>query len=280
MGWRATTATLVDNLCIGFCMTMPIARHLLSKPCPRLGWLLTCAALALTACGGGGSDEAPSTLGNVVGAWKGSPGNESSPLAALILPSGAYWAFYDNTTGTGAGFERGTANATGTYFRASAEVYPDDFTASNVSISAEMSNGALNGSRTVGHTSPQNFALLRIPSTDFIAQQVRVSHLIGEWRGELLPGFIDWLQVTADNNGPFYGKHPKSGCDFTAAFVPQSNAYAFDATLTFTGNACSLIGTTATGVAMVYKNGTEQKLMLMAVKDSALSRGWLLSLSQ
>lgn len=256
---------------------MPIARHLSSKPGPRLRWALTCAVLALTACGGGGSSQAPSTLGNVVGAWKGNP-SEGSPLAGLILPNGTYWAFYD---GTGAGFEQGTASATNSSFRVSAKVYPNDFTTSDVSIWAEMSNGALNGSRTVSNTSQQLFSLVRIQSNDFVAeQQVQVSDLLGNWRGELLPEFIDWLQVTAGSNGPFGGSHAKSGCDFTVALIPQTNAYAFDASLTFTGNSstCSLAGTHATGVAMVYKIGTNPEQLLMAVKDTARSRGWFFSL--
>lgn len=270
---------LVDNGDLGSSHTMSITNGFSLKFHGPWRWVSVCTVMALTACGGGSaSDQVPSTLGNVVGAWKDNTSMRPT-LAALILPSGAYWAFYDNIGGR-AGFAQGNASATGTNFRASAKEYPNDYTTSDVSISAEMSNGALNGSRTVGNTSPQSFALLRIPSTDFLAPQVQVSDIYGEW-ADPSSGFPDQLLVPVGSSGPFYGKHGSSGCDFAVTLIPQNNAYAYDTSLAFTGSLCTLPRTTNTGIAMVFKiNNGAQKRMLIAVKSSDQTQGWLFSLTQ
>ena len=268
---------LVDNGDLGSLHTMSITTSFSQKFHGPWRWVCVCAVMALTACGGGSaSDEVPSTLGNVVGAWKGNPGNQNSPVAALILSNGTYWAYYDNTAGTEAGFERGTARATGSSFWASAKAYPNRYTTSDVSISAEMSNGALNGSRTVGNTNPQSFALVRIPSADLVGQQVQVSDLDGVWNSVTLSGNSATLEAS---NGVFWGLGGNNSCNFEGTLIPQSNGYAFDVNLTFESN-CGQSTVGATGIAMLFKISSTQKRLLMAVQNADRSKGWLFSATQ
>ena len=256
---------------------MPIARHLSSKPGPRLRWALTCAVLALTACGGGGSSQAPSTLGNVVGAWKDSTSTRPTQ-AALILPNGAYWAFYDGTGGT-AGFAQGSASATGTNFQAGTMEYPNGFDAFAVNVSAQMTLDQLTGERswnTTGNTVQQTFVLTPMPSSNFLASQAQISDLQGTWTGTL-SGSSATLLVPMNSSGAFSGSGGSSSCNFEGTLTSQNNAYAFDVSLNFTSG-CSQAGTSTTGVAMVYKiNGGLQKQLLLAVQNGNRSKGWLFS---
>jgi len=275
------SARLVDNRGMGFCLTMPTTRHLASQLRTRLRWVLSCALLGLTACGGGGSGEAPSTLGMVVGAWRDSSSPRTT-LAALILPNGAYWAFYEAAGDANAGFEQGIASATGTSLRASTMEYPNSFDAFAVNVSAQMGTESLTGTRswsTGNNTGQHNFVLTPIPSNDFLAQQIQVSHVQGAWAGTL-SGSSASLQVPANSNGQFSGSGGSSGCNFEGTLTPQTNAYAYDVNMTFSG--CSLAGTGTTGVAMVYKTsgGTHKQLLMAVVKNSDRSRGWFFSLSQ
>lgn len=236
-----------------------------------------CLLLALTGCGGGGgSGSTPSTLGTVVGAWKDSTSTRTTP-AALILPNGAFWAFYDGTGGT-AGFDQGTASATGTSLQASTKEYLNGFSAYDVAISAQMGSSRLTGTRTWS-TGNNSFVLVPLASSEFVAPQVQVSDLQGSWTGTL-SGTSATLLVPANSTGAFSGTSGSSGCTFTGTLTPQGNAYAFDVTnLTFDQAHCSEPGTVTSGLAMLYKpNGGTSKQLYMAVqKNNDRSKGWLFS---
>ena len=272
---------LVDNGDLGSLHTMSITTSFSQKFHGPWRWVCVCAVMALTACGGGSaSDEVPSTLGNVVGAWKDNTSARPT-LAAIILPSGAYWAFYD-TTGGSAGFAQGNASATGTNFRASTMEYPNGFDAYAVNVSAQMGSNRLTGTRswsTGNNTGQQNFVLMPVLSSDFVAQQVQVGDLQGTWTGTL-SGSSATLQFASNSNGAFSGSGGSSSCNFEGTLSPQANAYAFDVNLNFQTR-CSLAGVTTTGVAVVYKiNGGSQKQLLMAVQNADRSKGWLFSATQ
>ncbi|MEN9888194.1 MAG: hypothetical protein RL559_231 [Pseudomonadota bacterium] len=233
--------------------------------------------VALTGCGGGGSGQAPSTLNNVVGIWRDNTSTRPTQ-AGLILPNGAYWAFYEAAGSEMAGFEQGSASATGTDFQAATKEYPNGLQARDVKISAAFSNAEISGRRTINNTLQQNFVLTRLPSNEQLAPQVRVSDIEGTWAGSL-SGSPATLLVPPNSPGDFSGSGGSSGCNFTGTLVPQSNAYALDVTLTFSG--CSLAGVIAQGVATAYTiNNGAQKQLLIAVQNQDRSKGWLFSATQ
>lgn len=235
-------------------------------------WALACTTLALAACGGGGSSSAPSTLNSVVGAWKDS---STRTQVALISSNGTFWAFYDGTGGT-AGFDQGSASATGTSFQASTKEYLNGFTAYDMVISAQMGSNSLTGSRT-WNSSSNSFMFTPMTSTEFLGSQIQVNDLQGSWTG-FLSDTQATLLVPVNSTGAFSGTSSGNGCTFSGTLTPQNNAYAYDVSLTFGLANCNEPGTVTSGVAMVYKpNGGTLKQLFMAVQNSDRSKGWLFS---
>lgn len=234
----------------------------------------TCGLLALAACGGGGSPSpAPSTLSSAVGAWE----DKTSPrktLAALILPSGAHWLFYRNSSDSGLGFEQGTASATGSSLQASVMDYPNGFTARSVSVSAQIGNNTLTGTRS-WTTGSDNFALTPMAQAEFDSAHAPLTNDIqGSWSGTLSSGSSS-SAATFEllSNGSFTGSN--SGCQYSGTLSPMNGTNAYQVSLNFVASTCSFTTASATGLAMAYHPSNTTTQLFVAVQDSTRQLGWL-----
>lgn len=237
-------------------------------------WALACTTLALAACGGGGSSSAPSTLNSVVGAWE----DQISPrrtLAALILPSGDHWLFYRNSSDSSMGFEQGTASATGSAFQANVMDYPNGFTARSVSVSAQIGNNSLTGTRTWTAGS-DSFVLSPMPTAEFDnAHAPLISDIQGSWSGTLSSGSSSSAATfVLQSNGTFTGSN--GGCQYSGTLSPMSGSNAYQVSWLFAPSGCSFTAST-TGLALAYHPTGSSTQLFVALQDSTRQSGWLFS---
>jgi len=244
---------------------------------PALARAWAGAALALlSACGGGGGTGATpaSTLPLAVGAWE----DTSSPrrvLASLILDSGAYWLFYRQAADGSAGFEQGTATATGQTLQADMVDYPNGFSAYAVSVNATLASRSIAGTRT-WRTGQDAFALTPLPASAFDAQHApQISDIQGDWTHGTLssPSASSAAVLSLQSDGRFYGSN--GGCQYSGTLSPQSGVNAYAVVLNFAAGTCSHSTLSASGLALAYHPTSGGTQLFLAVQDSSRQYGWL-----
>lgn len=236
-------------------------------------------ALALTACGGGGSSTAPATaVTNAVveGGWSGTS-SSGYTLNTLVLENGSTYVMFGTVSGTTfsiVGFDEATVAVSGNSISGAVREYLYNGT----TATGNMTGTATTGTSIAGSTTPTGgaattFNLTPIATSTYnYGSAANISDVAGSWTGSLLNGTAASITI-ASGTGSIADTN--LGCSFTGTATPRSSGKnVFNVSLTFGASPCALPGQTATGIAIDYAiSGTALKQLLVAVQDSTKANG-------
>lgn len=270
---------LVDNGDLGSSHTMSITNGFSLKFHGPWRWASVCAVMALTACGGGGS-QPDSSLDALIGVWKDHDSSRKT-LAAVVLPDKNYWVFYGSNTINPTGFDQGVASANDNIFAASVYEFSNQSSRTSASVNARFSSNRITGELSYPSAPLTNsFDLTRMLVNEFNTENTaRTSDIKeGRWTGKL-SGLEAWLQKNALGDG--FSGQDSNGCQYDLTFTPMSNFNAFTVTMDFLNATCADGISRTTGLALIYQPSRETpKQMLLAVQNFDRSKGWLFSATQ
>jgi hypothetical protein len=233
--------------------------------------------VALFGCGGGGDggtgDSALSPSNDPAasaGLWKGSTSNGRQAYG-VTLSDGTYWFIYTAVGNSSriAGVGQGTATSIGGTL---ISVDGLDFNLEGLGVSAASITATYSPRVSLNGT-------VRYPSqsVSFTTSYVSVapaalSQIAGSYRGTAaVVAATESVNITISASGAISGTSA-SGCTFTGAATPRTDAAVFDVTVTFAGGVCALGGSTVKGVAF-YDTSAGQ--LLSAALNAGRTNGFL-----
>ncbi len=204
-------------------------------------WLAAAAAaLAIAGCGGGGGGSGDTLpTGNPTGFWLGTTTN-GLQLAALILPSRTAWAFYAGGGGN-VGVVQGPLDGAALDFKETSQTALNSVIVAGAEPRSTIAGNISGLGGTVGFAGTYQAAFDNAPSLAAAA---------GAYTGSVTAG----ATFTLAAGGAITGGTP--ACTYAGNATPRADANAFDSTITIAGGACTIAGTTMTGVAV--QNGANQ----------------------
>ena len=204
---------------------------------------LTFAAMLLSACGGGGSDNpAQAVLSDAQGRWHGSLrlSDGTSPIAStLVLPDGQTWIQF-TTVGGERRLAHGNFTVSGQQWTGNAKLF--ELTNGNLIGDLTWTASATAGSRLAINSS-NTTQLGHFTSTSFLSQNTPEISTTGVWSDQLNTPTMQWT-IAADGNLSGYG----NGCTLTGQVLRRADSAAVsDVQFVET---CAGVPTTWTGVSL------------------------------
>lgn len=237
------------------------------------------AAVALTACGGGGSTtDAANAGGSPEGVYGGTlTGSTSSAFQMVILENGDLWALY-GTQGASTFFVRGLIQGAGAWSQGNYTVAQARDFGFQPALAGRL-NGRFEDSTTKTISGTGSFAGTYItfsggPIPGLLHRYDTPASLAataGSWSLTAISGEVIALNVASD--GRFSGAS-NTGCTLSGTLAPRpSGKNVFNITLTFGPAPCLLAGQGASGIALVAPLATGQSQLIVAATDAARSVG-------
>jgi len=219
----------------------------------RFAAVMSCAAL-FSACGGGGSSPPPCCGATAEGAYSGSiTGGTAPTFYLLVLEDGSYWSMY-GTQGASAfyvtGFVEGAGTSNnGTFTSSDARDFGHSPAVSGT-VSATYTPTSISG-KVTGASGSETFNGNALTGTTYnYNTPAKISDVAGAWNLTLLNG--ETLSINISAAGSFGPSVSSLGCSISGTVTPRpSGKNVFNVSLLF-GAGCSLVGQTATGIALDY----------------------------
>lgn len=251
--------------------------HLRPLVQPVLSALALASLVALTACGGGGSDSSSQPVqAKPEGAYRGTLSDGSS-FSAVILDNNQAYALVGVTDSAGvlrvSSLLEVSGNVSGnTYASTSARQYLFDGQVFSGSVNATFSPRTNFSGSTVFAGRAGSFAGTGIPASDFnYDAPATIAQISGSWNGGLLSG--EGFTIGISSTGSVSGSS-QFGCQFSGTVTPRAGGKAvFDASLTFGASPCLAPGQTAQGIALVTRLNDGRSQLLVAGNNAARTLG-------
>jgi hypothetical protein len=218
----------------------------------------------LSACGGGGGDQAvdaPATSGpKAEGLWVGSTSTDRS-ITGLVLETGDYWVLYSspNNSGVVAGVVQGNYAATASTLESSDG---KDFNMEGAGITAVTVRGSFNPKATFnGQINYPNASGTVTFSSSYQAtyeKPASLADITGTFTGvSASSGETEGASLSISSTGNITGTDA-SGCAFTGTAKPRAKSAVYDLNVTFKGGVCVSGTNTLTGIG--YFDATNRRL--------------------
>lgn len=231
-------------------------------------WALLCIAAALTSCGGGGSDLAPSTPTAARGLYQGALSN-GRVASLVVLSDGTFWGIYSDVSNDNliAGVLQGRGNTGGNSFTST---NGRDFNLEGLGIltfsAAATFSEMASFSGTATYSGGGGSVTYSGTYEDSFDDAPVVTALAGTYTGEAATSDgTEAASVTINSAGTFTGSG-SSGCTFSGSLAPRTDGNVFDVAITFNGGVCVNGSNTIRGIALY--DATDKQLIAAALNNS------------
>lgn len=222
---------------------------------------LTSVVLALSACGGGGGDSAPS-VNTAEGIWSG-PVSTGYDVSLAVLENGEAWGVYSSGNVI-YGALYGTATGSGTTFSASGT----DFNFLTNTTSNGTFSGTVAQKNSINATSGGG-ATIALSYNSTYDTAASLASLAGTYSYDGRTGAysVNPGMVTINSNGAF--SLSDSGCTVTGQLTPRaSGKNIYNSTMSFVGTCVFPTGTSTSGVAYLDTSVSPNRFISLALTSS------------
>jgi hypothetical protein len=237
--------------------------------------MILAAALALAACGGGGSDSPttpPANAGTAEGAYSGTitSGTATSAATMIVTETGSFYALYGQETNNVlyvSGLVTGKGTSTNGVFTASAKDFYLNNPPVTESITANYVQGVSMSGTVTSSTASGTFTATSAAALPYVyGQPASMADAVGTWPITSLGGQTGTVTIASD------GKATTSsgGCISTGTVTPADGSRNyFNVTGTSGPSPCLYPGMKFVGIAVVspVENSTLKQLVYVGVSE-------------